>query len=61
MILDFIGLIIVLIIWTIFIKGLALWRAAKNNSKTWFIVLLVVNTLGILEVLYLLVFGKEKK
>lgn len=61
MILDFIGLFIVLIIWTIFIKGLALWRAARNNSKTWFIILLVVNTLGIVEILYLLVFGKEKK
>jgi hypothetical protein len=48
-----------LILWSIFWKGMALWRAAKNDSKPWFVVLLVVNTLGILEILYLYIFSKK--
>ena len=45
------------IIWSIVWKGLALWKAAREESKPWFIVLLVLNTFGILEILYLYVFG----
>ena len=47
--------------WNMAWKGLALWRAARNNSKPWFIVLLIVNTLGLLEILYLLIWGKRGK
>ncbi len=49
-----------LLIWIIIWKGLALWRAAKNDSKKWFAALLVLNTVGILEILYIFVFGKKK-
>ena len=52
--------LIPIMIWGLFWKGWALWRAAKNDSKVWFVVLLLLNTLGILEILYLFVFGKEK-
>lgn len=48
-----------LIIWSVVWKGLALWRAAHEGSKVWFVVFLVVNTLGILEILYLYVFSKK--
>ncbi len=49
-------------LWGLFWKGWALWRAAKNDSRGWFIALLLINTMGILEILYLFVFGgKEKK
>jgi len=54
-------LLAALVVWTVVWKGLALWRAAKNDSKPWFVALLVINTLGFLEILYLFVFGKEKK
>jgi hypothetical protein len=54
-------LLLLVLAWSLVWKGLALWRAAKNDSKPWFVVLLVVNTLGVLEILYLYVFGKEKK
>jgi len=40
-------------IWIIIWKGIALWKAAREGSKTWFIVLLIVNTLGILEIIYI--------
>ena len=51
----------VLMIWSVIWKGLALWRAAKLDSKIWFIALLIVNTVGILEILYLFVFSKREK
>ena len=51
--------IILLIIWSLFWKFKALWRAAKRNEKKWFLVLLLVNTVGILEILYLRIWGKE--
>ncbi|MEK7629176.1 MAG: DUF5652 family protein [Patescibacteria group bacterium] len=38
-----------------------MWRAAHQNSKPWFIALLVINTLGILEILYIYIFSKRKK
>ena len=54
-------LLIVFIIWSVYWKGRALWRAAHLNSKPWFIALLLINTLGILEILYIYVFSKKKK
>ncbi len=51
--------IILLIIWSLFWKFKALWRAAKRNEKKWFLAFLLVNTLGILEILYLHKWGKE--
>ena len=53
-----------LLAWTLVWKGLALWKAAQKESKPWFIVLLLVNTVGILEILYIFVFsnfGKKKE
>lgn len=41
------------LIWGLIWKGLALWHAAKRNEKWWFILLLIVNTVGILEICYL--------
>jgi methionyl-tRNA synthetase len=51
---------IALVAWSIIWKGFALWRASKNNHKYWFIAILVFNTVGLLEILYLTVFGKRK-
>ncbi len=52
--------LIILLIWSVVWKGIALWKAAKNEDLGWFVVLLVVNTAGILEILYIYVFGKKK-
>ena len=54
-------LFLLLIIWSLVLKGLSLWKAARAGSKPWFIALLVVNTLGILELLYIFVFSKKNK
>jgi hypothetical protein len=47
--------------WTIPWKGIALWKAARNSHKWWFIALLVINSLAILEILYIFVFSKKKQ
>lgn len=49
-------LLFLVAIWTIIIKGYALWHAARNGQKWWFIALLIINTLGILEIIYLIWF-----
>lgn len=51
-------LLLPLLIWSLAWKGWALWKAAKNDSPAWFVVLLLVNTVGILDILYIFVFGK---
>ena len=52
--------ILLAVIWTFPWKGVALWRAARNGHIAWFIVLLVVNTLAILEIIYIFGFAKKK-
>ncbi|MFH0891074.1 MAG: DUF5652 family protein [Candidatus Liptonbacteria bacterium] len=52
-------LLLLVVVWSLIWKGFALWRAARNNSSGWFIALLIVNTLGILEILYIFVFGRR--
>lgn len=46
-------------IWVIVWRGLALWRASRNEQKYWFIALLVINLLGLPEIVYLCFFQKE--
>lgn len=57
----FIGLILVMVFWELFWKGIALWKAAQNNQKYWFIAILVLSTGGILPILYILIFQSGKK
>ncbi len=47
--------------WTLPWKGVALWRSARKNHQRWFIVLLIVNTLALLDILYIFFFSKSKK
>ncbi|MCX6765842.1 MAG: DUF5652 family protein [Candidatus Moranbacteria bacterium] len=49
------------ILWTFPWKGVALWKSARNGHKVWFVVLLILNTLAILEILYIFVFSKKKE
>lgn len=48
-----------LLVWSFFWKGWALWRAARLTHLFWFIALLVVNTVGIFEIIYILVTNKK--
>jgi hypothetical protein len=49
---------IIAIVWTAIWKGIALWKSARLNHKIWFVLLLIINTLGILEILYIFIFSK---
>jgi hypothetical protein len=53
-------ILVVLIIWSLVWKGWALWKAARLSSKWWFIILLIVNTLGILEIIYIFLVAKKQ-
>lgn len=53
-------LLYVLSLWSVVWKGVALWRAVKQGQRNWFIVMLVLNTIGILELVYLFRFSKKR-
>lgn len=54
-------LIVVLVVWSVFWKGMALWKSSRKGSKVWFILLLLVNTVGILDIIYIYLVDKRKK
>ncbi len=53
--------VFLLTVWSVFWKGFGLWIAAKENSKPWFIVILILNTAGILELIYIFLVSKKGK
>jgi hypothetical protein len=50
--------LLIISIWTLIWKGLGLWHAAKNKQKKWFVAILLINSLGLLPILYLIWFKK---
>lgn len=56
---DNIWLIVTLALIEYVLKGVALWIAARKNSKVWFVLLLLVNTAGILPLFYIFYFSKQ--
>ena len=52
-------ILILITLWTIAWKGWALWLAARRSEKWWFIALLVINTIGILEIIYIFLIAKR--
>jgi hypothetical protein len=49
---------LVVAVWSLPWKGYALWIAAKNTHKWWFIALLIINTVAILEIIYIFAVGR---
>jgi hypothetical protein len=47
------------VLWMLPWTGVALWKAAKNSHKKWFIALFLINSLAILEIFYIFVFSKR--
>lgn len=52
-------LLVPVFIWDLVIRGIALWKSASHGQKVWFVFLLIVNSLGILPIIYLLFFQKK--
>jgi methionyl-tRNA synthetase len=47
--------------WALVWKGWALWKSAQRGQNYWFIVLLIVNTIGILDIIYIYFVAKDSK
>lgn len=54
-------LLYVAIFWELIWKGIALWKTGRYNQMGWFIAVLLINSLGILPIIYLLFFQKKEK
>lgn len=52
--------ILVVIAWNFTLKGVALWFAAQRKQHLWFVALIILNTLGIFEILYFFSLRKKK-
>lgn len=52
--------IIPLMVWSLFWKGVSLWIAVKRENKKWFVAILILNTFGILEIIYIFFVAKKK-
>ncbi|MSR73366.1 hypothetical protein EXS61_02065 [Candidatus Parcubacteria bacterium] len=52
-------LAVALMAWSLIWKGFALWKAGRLSHKKWFVFILVLNTLGILDIIYLYFVAKK--
>lgn len=51
-------LLITIIVWSVIWKLLALWKSARKTHVAWFIIIFLLNTIGILEILYIYIFSE---
>jgi len=59
---TFQAITLIITAWSLVWKGIALWKAAQRGEKWWYIPLLIINTVGILEIIYIFFFaGKKEK
>lgn len=54
-------LIIPLVIIDVILKAVSLWKSARNNQLYWFVALAIINSAGILPLVYILFFQKKRK
>jgi hypothetical protein len=57
---DNFWLVIAIFIFDYVLKAIALWISARKGSKVWFVMLLLLNTLGILPLFYIFYFSKQE-
>ena len=50
-------IIVLILLWTLPWKGAALWRAARRGHIGWFLALIILNTLAILDIIYIFLFS----
>lgn len=59
--LENLWIVILIIAWSIPWKGIALWRSARNEHLAWFVALLFINSMAILDIIYILIFSRSKR
>lgn len=47
-------------LWELTWKGLALWRAGRRGQTTWFVAVLIINSVGLLPIIYLIL-NKQRR
>ena len=52
---------LLLAVWSLIWKGFALWKAARLGQRNWFIAILIVNSIGILEIIYIYWFSRKQR
>ncbi|MFA6017113.1 MAG: DUF5652 family protein [Patescibacteria group bacterium] len=52
---------VIIAIWELIWKGLALWKSSQNKQRNWYVAILIINTIGILPIIYLKFFQKKLK
>ncbi len=57
---PFLIFIIVVAAWDGVWKLIALWKAARKGSVAWFIILAIINSAGILPILYIFLFSEMR-
>jgi hypothetical protein len=50
-----------ILLWSLIWKGLALWRSAELRQKYWFVAVLILNTVGLLDIFYILFIARKYK
>jgi hypothetical protein len=53
------AIIIILAVWSLIWKGIALWRSARAGDQGWFVIFLLFHTLGLLEIIYIVFVNKK--
>ena len=51
----------ILAVWELIWKGLGLWKSARNKDMIWFLAILIINSAGIIPLIYLFFFDKSMK
>ena len=57
----FIVVLTLLVIWETIWKGIGLFKSARNNHIVWFVCILIINSAGILPIIYLFFFQHKKR
>ncbi|OGM29824.1 hypothetical protein A2801_00145 [Candidatus Woesebacteria bacterium RIFCSPHIGHO2_01_FULL_41_10] len=57
--LQMIILVVVVSLFDLVMKAIALWKAARARQKYWFIALLLLNTVGVIPLIYIFFVNKR--
>ena len=52
-------IILLVVVWDLSWKMIALWKSARRDQKVWFIFLAIINSVGILPIIYLLLYKDQ--
>ena len=58
---TFLVMLALLSAWEMVWKGFGLWHSAQNKQKGWYVAMLLLNTAGLLPIIYLLWFKPKQK